>query len=61
MIYIKNEIQDNYNLKIDKIYKNENESYFFVNDKKIYIKSVGESNEKEIDELIKLTNDLNKY
>ena len=58
MIYIKNEIQDNYNLKIDKIYKNENESYFFVNDKKIYIKSVGESNEKEIDELIKLTNDL---
>ena len=53
MIYIKNEIQDNYNLKIDKIYKNENESYFFVNDKKIYIKSVGESNEKEIDETYK--------
>ena len=47
----------NYNIKIDKIYNNYDEKYFFINDIKIYIKEyVGDTN--YLDTLVELTNNL---
>ncbi len=56
MIYIKNEIEQNYNIKINKIYSNRKEKYFFIGDKKIYIKKI--EKEKKIDNLMQIANDL---
>lgn len=58
MIYIKKEIEENYNIKVDKIYKSKDENYFFVNDKKIYIKRIDKTNEENLNELVKFTNYL---
>ena len=53
---MKNMISENYNLFPEKIYKKDNEIYFFVNDDKYvmreYVKKSG------IDELLQLSNEM---
>lgn len=58
MICIKNQIETNYNIKINKIYVDGTKKYFFINDKKIYIKVIKNKDETNISELVKLTNEL---
>ena len=58
MSYIKKELEINYNLKIKKIYKNKDDIYFFVNNKKIYIRKINSSQENKLNELIKISNEL---
>lgn len=55
---IKKEIEENYNLKIKKLYKNKKDIYFFVNNKKIYIKEIDKTQENKLNELIKISNEL---
>lgn len=58
MICIKNQIETNYNIKINKIYVDGTKKYFFINDKKIYIKVIKNKDETNISELVKFTNEL---
>ncbi len=58
VIDIKNEIEQNYNIKIKKIYSNKKDKYFFINDKKVYIKNIDSEQEKIINELVNFTNEL---
>ncbi len=53
---MKNFIFLNYNIKVEKIYSNE-EKYFFINDTKIYIKEF-KGNTSYLDTLVEITNKL---
>ncbi len=57
---MKNFIKSNYNISIDKIYKNNNHYFFYSNSEKIYILKVSD-NKKRLDALIELSNELYKY
>ena len=54
---MKNYIYKYYNINVDKIYKDENNYYFYINDEKIYI-VIYKDDETKINTLFKICNDL---
>lgn len=55
---IKNEIEKSYNIHIEKIYKKDENIYFFVGNKKIYIEELNDKQLKEIKNLVMASNEL---
>lgn len=59
MVQIKKVIEENYSIKIDKIYLDKKgEKYFFINDRKIYIKEINEEILKVVNNLVELSNTM---
>lgn len=58
MILIKKIIEENYNIKVNKIFKGRRKNYFFIGNNKIFIKKIDKEELDKIDKYQKLSNYL---